>query len=313
MTEKEAVSLNTDYSNIIDIAEKYGCQYTENEPMSLHTTFRIGGPVDLYVTPVTVEGLAAVVAACNEQGVYCFVLGNGSNVLVSDKGIRGVVVATSGCLNDIEMKNALEIKCGAGVRLSRLSDFAYENSLSGAEFAWGIPGTVGGAVYMNAGAYGGEMKDILTECECLTPQGEIRTVSAADCDLSYRHSAFNSNGCTVISATVRLNPGDKGQIREQMDDFMSRRKNKQPLEYPSAGSTFKRPQGGFAAALIDECGLKGYSVGGAQVSEKHAGFIINKGNATCFDVMRLVEHIQKEVFLAKSIKLECEIKVIGER
>lgn len=303
----------TDYSNIISIAESFGCNYTENESMSEHTTFRIGGPADLFVVPTTVEGLAAVVSACNKEGIYCFILGNGSNVLVSDKGIRGVVVSTAACLNNIELIGAYEIKCGAGVKLSRLSDLACENSLTGAEFAWGIPGTVGGAVYMNAGAYDGEMKDILVSCEYLTPDGELRTMLADEMDLSYRHSAFSENGCVIVSATVRLKAGDKGEIRAKMDDFMCRRKSKQPLEFPSAGSTFKRPVGGFAAALIDECGLKGYSVGGAQVSEKHAGFVINKGGATCFDVMRLVEHIKKEVFLNKSIKLECEIRVIGEK
>ncbi|MBQ1284219.1 MAG: UDP-N-acetylmuramate dehydrogenase [Clostridia bacterium] len=303
----------TDYSNIISIAESFGCNYTENESMSEHTTFRIGGPADLFVVPTTVEGLAAVVSACNKEGVYCFILGNGSNVLVSDKGIRGVVVSTAACLNNIELIGAYEIKCGAGVKLSRLSDLACENSLTGAEFAWGIPGTVGGAVYMNAGAYDGEMKDILVSCEYLTPDGELRTMLADEMDLSYRHSAFSENGCVIVSATVRLKAGDKGEIRAKMDDFMCRRKSKQPLEFPSAGSTFKRPVGGFAAALIDECGLKGCSVGGAQVSEKHAGFVINKGGATCFDVMRLVEHIKKEVFLNKSIKLECEILVIGEK
>ena len=303
----------TDYSNIISIAEDFGCNYTENELMSEHTTFRIGGPADLFVVPTTVEGLAAVVSACNKEGIYCFILGNGSNVLVSDKGIRGVVVSTAACLNNIELIGAYEIKCGAGVKLSRLSDFACENSITGAEFAWGIPGTVGGAVYMNAGAYDGEMKDILVSCEYLTSDGELHTMLADEMDLSYRHSAFSENGYVIVSATVRLKAGDKGEIRAKMDDFMHRRKSKQPLEFPSAGSTFKRPVGGFAAALIDECGLKGYSVGGAEVSEKHAGFVINKGGATCFDVMRLVEHIKKEVFLNKSIKLECEIRVIGEK
>ena len=303
----------TDYSNIISIAEGFGCNYTENELMSEHTTFRIGGPADLFVVPTTVEGLAAVVSACNKEGIYCFILGNGSNVLVSDKGIRGVVVSTAACLNNIELIGAYEIKCGAGVKLSRLSDFACENSITGAEFAWGIPGTVGGAVYMNAGAYDGEMKDILVSCEYLTSDGELHTMLADEMDLSYRHSAFNENGYVIVSATVRLKAGDKGEIRAKMDDFMHRRKSKQPLEFPSAGSTFKRPVGGFAAALIDECGLKGYSVGGAEVSEKHAGFVINKGGATCFDVMRLVEHIKKEVFLKKSINLECEIRVFGEK
>ena len=166
---------------------------------------------------------------------------------------------------------------------------------------------------MNAGAYDGEMKNILTEIEYMTPDGEIHSMSAADAELSYRHSIFSTNGNIIISATVRLNPGDKAEIRAKMDDFMTRRKDKQPLDYPSAGSTFKRPVGGFAAALIDECGLKGHRIGGAEVSQKHAGFVINVGNATCFDVMRLVEHIQKEVFLSKSIKLEPEIRVIGEK
>ncbi len=302
----------TDYGKIISVAESFGCDYTENEPMCEHTTFRIGGPADLFVSPNTVEGLSAVVSACNKEGIYFFILGKGSNVLVSDKGIRGVVISTAACLNNIELTGAYEIKCGAGVKLSRLSDLACENSLTGAEFAWGIPGSVGGAVYMNAGAYDGEMKDILVSCEYMTPDGKLHTMTADEMDLSYRHSVFSENGYVIVSATVRLRAGDKSEIRAKMDDFMFRRKSKQPLEFPSAGSTFKRPVGGYAAALIDECGLKGFSVGGAAVSEKHAGFVINKGGATCFDVMRLVEHIKKEVFLQKSIKLECEIRVIGE-
>jgi UDP-N-acetylmuramate dehydrogenase len=305
--------LITDYSNVIETAREHGSFVSENEPMSAHTSFRIGGSADVYIAPSTVDGLVAAVNACQRAEIEFHVVGNGSNLLVSDKGIRGVVISTTGCLNEMTLLNAFEIKCGAGVKLSKLSDFACTNSLTGAEFAWGIPGTVGGAVYMNAGAYGGEMKDILTECEYITPDGELKTMTAEQADLSYRHSAFNDNGCVIVSATVRLHSGNQSEIRAQMDDFMSRRKEKQPLEYPSAGSTFKRPVGGYAAALIDECGLKGLSVGGAQVSQKHAGFIINTGGATCFDVMRLVEAVQKEVFLQKSIRLECEIKVIGEK
>ena len=302
----------TDYSNIISIAESFGCNYTENESMIEHTTFRIGGPADLFVVPTTVEGLAAVVSACNKEGIYCFILGNGSNVLVSDKGIRGVVVSTAACLNNIELIGAYEIKCGAGVKLSRLSDLACENSLTGAEFAWGIPGTVGGAVYMNAGAYDGEMKDILVSCEYLTPDGELHTMLADEMDLSYRHSAFSENGYVIVSATVRLKAGDKGEIRAKMDDFMHRRKSKQPLEFPSAGSTFKRPVGGFAAALIDECGLKGYSVGGAQVSEKHAGFVINKGGALAADICSLSAQVIEKVKQDTGVVMQPEVRFVGE-
>ena len=227
-----------------------------------------------------------------------------------DKGIRGVVVTTASCLNEIELINAYEIKVAAGVRLSRLSDLAYENSLTGAEFAWGIPGTVGGAVYMNAGAYDGEMKNILTEIEYMTPDGEIHTMSAADAELSYRHSVFSTNDNVIISATVRLTPGDKGEIRAKMDDFMSRRKDKQPLEYPSAGSVFKRPEGYFAGALIEQSGLKGKRIGGAMVSEKHAGFIINYDNATTKDVLDLVKFCQDTVMEKFGVMLEREIKSV---
>ncbi len=284
-------------------------EYFENCPMSLKTSFKIGGAADILITPDTVEKLKAVLSFCGEFGVPYMVLGKGSNLLVSDDGIAGAVISTEGFCKLEVMGN--KIICGAGVSLAALCKFALKNSLSGLEFAYGIPGSVGGAVYMNAGAYGGEMKDVISSVTYMTDKGEIKTAKNDKLDFSYRHSAFSGKNYVVLSAEMELKQGEIPQIDALMEDILGRRLNKQPLNYPSAGSVFKRPQGNFAGTLIEGCALKGYTIGGAQVSEKHAGFIINIGGATCADVLALVAHIQKTVNEQHGIMLEPEIIKIG--
>ena len=292
-----------------NFAETVGCPFTENEPMINHTSFKIGGNADIALTPQNEQMLAGIIKQCKNLDIPYYVLGNGSNLLVSDTGIRGAVIFTN-AFNGIEQVDEFTIKCGAGVKNSQLCSFALEHSLSGFEFLWGIPGTVGGAVYMNAGAYGGEIKDVFVSSEHVDNNGAIGEFSADDIDYSYRHSAYSDTGFAITSVMLRGTHAGQADIRRKMDELMQRRKDKQPLEYPSAGSVFKRPQNAYAAALIEECGLKGASVGGAQVSEKHSGFIINTGGATCSDVKILIEKIKEDVFLNKSISLECEIKIL---
>lgn len=278
--------------------------------MQKHTTFHIGGEADLFVNIADARQLALVLQAAGRAEVPWIVIGNGSNLLVSDLGIEGAVLHLSG-MDGISYDGSCEITCGAGLRLSQLCVFAAENGLQGLEFAWGIPGTVGGAVYMNAGAYDSEMRNVVASCVVLDPQGEEHILAAEELDFGYRSSIFQKQPYIVTAVTVRLQPGDGAQIRAKMEDIFTRRKQKQPLEYPSAGSVFKRPQGNYAGTMIEACGLKGFTVGGAQVSEKHAGFIINTGSATASDVKRVIEHVQNEVFLKYSVRLEPEIKFIG--
>ena len=284
-----------------------GIPFRENEPLAAHCTFKIGGPAQLFVQPQTEQQLCSAVALCKEQAVRYYLLGNGSNILFADEGFAGVVIDISALGSDIAVEGNM-LTAGAGVRL--LCRAALEHGLSGLEFAYGIPGTVGGAVYMNAGAYGGEMKDVLTVVRYLTAEGEVVQASAAELDLSYRHSIFEENGGCILSAQFALQPGNAADIRAKMDELMARRKASQPLEYPSAGSTFKRPEGYYAAALIDQCGLKGLTVGGAQVSEKHAGFVINRGSAACADVTALMAEIQRRVKAQTGVELEPEVRVI---
>lgn len=291
---------------IRDLAEKHGFSYTEQEPLSKHTTFRIGGNADMFVSVNNVAQLKAVVTACNENDIPMFIIGNGSNLLVSDEGMRSVVVALDGEFKDISLEENT-ITCGAGAILSKLCTFALSNSLKGLEFAYGIPGTVGGAAYMNAGAYGGEMKDVVKSVTHITRKGEIVTLPLSELDLAYRHSIYKTTDDIIISVTFELETGDADEIKEKMNDFMTRRKTKQPLEYPSAGSVFKRPEGNFAGTLIEQCGLKGKTIGGAQVSEKHAGFIINIGDATCDDVLNLISFVQDTVKEQTGYYLEREI------
>ena len=293
-------------------ANRLGCTYYFNEPMSRHTTFRIGGAADLFVFADCLESLKALALEANRLEVPYMVVGNGSNMLVSDEGIRGMIIALTGQFNDIVLQDSNSVRCGAGATLSSLCSFALNHSLSGAEFLWGIPGTAGGAAFMNAGAYGGEMKDILVSCEHMTRDGEFGSLSGDELELSYRHSAYSQNGSAILFLNLRLCPGGQEQIREKMNDLIGRRKSKQPLEMPSAGSVFKRPPQNFAGTLIEQCGLKGQCVGGAMVSSKHAGFIVNRGDATCEDVLRLISMIQSTVLRETGIELECEVKRIGQ-
>lgn len=292
--------------NLADILNKANISYVSDEPMSAHTTFKIGGAADIMITVMNTGELITAVKACKSENTPYMILGNGSNLLVSDNGIEGAVIVLDGEFKDIAVEGE-SITAGAGARLSKLCTVAMENSLGGLEFAYGIPGTVGGAVYMNAGAYGGEMKDVIASVTALTSDCEVRTYEADELGLGYRTSTFKTNGDIILFSKYNLHKKDKEAIRAGMDDVMSRRKSKQPLEYPSAGSVFKRPEGAFAGTLIEQCGLKGRTVGGAQVSEKHAGFIINIGGATCDDVTALVELVQDTVKKETGYWLEREI------
>ena len=286
-----------------------GIPFRENEPLAAHCTFKIGGPAQLFVQPQTEQQLCSAVALCKEQAVRYYLLGNGSNILFADEGFAGVVIDISALGSDIAVEGNM-LTAGAGVRLTALCRAALEHSLSGLEFAYGIPGTVGGAVYMNAGAYGGEMKDVLTVVRYLTAEGKVVQASAAELDLSYRHSIFEENGGCILSAQFVLQPGNAADIRAKMDELMAKRVDKQPLDKPSAGSTFKRPAGAFAAALIDQCGLRGFRHGGAAVSDKHCGFVVNLGGATCADVLALCDEVRAIVKEKTGYELEKEIRVV---
>ena len=281
-----------------------------DEPMSEHTTFEIGGPADFYVIPEDFDEVRDVIAACKDAGVDYFVLGCGSDLLVSDEGYRGVIVAVADGLVGVSVEDD-EICCQAGVGLREASEMACELGLSGLEFACGIPGSVGGACFMNAGAYGGCMADALKEVRVLLPDGSVADVPAGELDLGYRKSRIADEGWVVLSATFGLNPGDPQKIRATMDDLTHQREEKQPLELPSAGSTFKRPEGHFAGKLITDAGLKGYQSGGAAVSKKHAGFVVNVGGATAADVHAVIEHVQDEVERQFSVRLEPEVRFLG--
>lgn len=295
--------------NLIEQLQKAGIPLAEQEPMTRRTTFGIGGPA-LLLRPRSRAELQAAMTLCREAGEDPFILGRGSNLLVSDSGISRPVIQLDGDFTAIT-REGNTLRCGAGASLIAVCRAAAENSLSGIEWGYGIPGSLGGGVYMNAGAYGGEMKDILTEVTFLDEAGEYRTLPAAELSLSYRHSIFEDRpGTVIVGAVLTLTPGDPAAIRAAMEDYMSRRREKQPLEYGSAGSTFKRPVGNYASALVDQCGLKGLSVGGAEVSRKHAGFIINRGSATAADVRELIAEVQRIVREKTGYTLECEIKYI---
>lgn len=282
----------------------------ENEPMSRHTSFKIGGEARLFLTPYSANGLINCLRLCRENDIPVFILGNGSNLLVSDLGIEGAVIRIGEGMDEVRAEGNFII-AGAGARLGDVCRAALNASLTGLEFAYGIPGSIGGGIFMNAGAYGGELKDVCVSVTAVTKELETVTYSASDCDFAYRHSRFAEDGGIVTEAVFELKKGDKAEIKAKMDDILSRRKDKQPLEYPSAGSVFRRPEGYFAGALIQEAGLKGVSVGGAQVSEKHAGFIINRGGATCEDVRSLIKHIQDKVYENSGVTLECEVCFVG--
>ena len=287
-----------------------GIAFLTDEPMKKHITFKLGGNAKRFLTVKNEAELSLVLSAVNENKLAYFILGNGSNMLVSDEGFDGVVITLGGEFSEIKLMDSETISCGAGASLSSLCAFARKNSLSGLEFAWGIPGSAGGAAYMNAGAYGGEMKDVLSLCEHMDLNGEKGVYKAEGLELSYRKSTYTNKDLIITKLILKLKKGDYEEINAKMAELMEKRKSKQPLEYPSAGSTFKRPEGYFAAALIEECGLKGEHVGDAEVSVKHSGFIINKGNATCSDVLSLIEKVKEKVKEMKNVELECEVKLL---
>lgn len=286
------------------------CEILTDSPMSRQTSFRVGGNADIIAFPKNENTIVSVMEKASAAGVNCTVMGNGSNLLIKDCGIRGVVIKTTGMTPDITVDGDT-IRCSAGTSLSKLCMAALENSLTGLEFAYGIPGTVGGAIYMNAGAYDGEMKDVLISVRHITPDLKIETLCAENLDLGYRKSFYTNNPDYIITGgEFRLKKGNQEEIKAKMDDLIGRRKDKQPLEFPSAGSTFKRPEGYFAGALIEQCGLKGYRIGGAEVSEKHAGFVINRYSGTASDVLELIEYVKNTVKEKTGVTLEPEVKIL---
>lgn len=280
-----------------------------DEPMKKHTSFKIGGVADIFIKVKSVQELQYIIEVAKKENILVTIIGNGSNLLVKDNGIRGIVIMLN--MDKIEIEDTI-VTVEAGVKLGFLAQKLLKEELTGFEFAAGIPGSIGGAVRMNAGAYGGEMKDIIVETKCLTPSGEIVTLSNEEQEFSYRHSIFMENRYIVLETKIKLRKGNKDEIKAKMDDYAQQRKEKQPISLPSAGSTFKRGTDFVTAKVIDECGLKGFSIGDAQVSTKHAGFVINNGNATAEDVLRLIEHVQKVVLEKTGKKIELEIEVLGE-
>lgn len=285
-------------------------EYVKGELMSKHTSFKIGGKADIYASPKSLEELVSLLKIGKTANIPVSLVGNGSNLLVSDEGIEGLVVNTLK-MKKIALVSEDEIFAEAGASLTAVCVFALKHSLAGMEFAYGIPGSVGGAVFMNAGAYGGEMKDIVTKVQSLDKDLNLVERHLDELGLGYRESIFKTNGEIITGVTLKLKKGDSTEISKQMELLMGKRQTSQPLDFGSAGSTFKRPVGYYAAALIDECGLKGLSVGDAQVSEKHAGFVINKGKATCSDVLKLIEKIKDTVYTQKGVKLDTEVIFVG--
>ena len=282
-----------------------------NAPMKEHTTFKIGGAADVLIFPSNAEQVAQIFRLANEFKIPCTILGNGSNVLVLDNGIRGAVVKFSDKFLGGISVDGTKITAGAGAKLKDVANFAAENNLSGMEFACGIPGSIGGAVFMTAGAYDGEMKNVVAKVTAVSSGGELKVFGADELNLGYRQSIFQTNGYAICEVELKLIRGDGAEIKNKMADFTQKRESKQPLELPSAGSTFKRPVGGYAAALIEQSGLKGYKVGGAEVSEKHSGFVINTGGATCEDVLAVMRHVREKVFADSGIMLEPEVRLIN--
>ncbi len=298
------------YEAIIKTANDFGADVYEQFPLSKVTSFQTGGNADVLILPNSEEALQAMLSVCKQQGLRYHVIGNGSNLLVSDSGVRGVVFRIGAPMAKTEVLEDGKIRCEAGASLTALCNFAWKHGLSGLEFAYGIPGSAGGAAYMNAGAYGGEMRDVLLSCRHIAPDGTVGTFTGEDLQLDYRKSVYSGRDYIITELLLQLQPGDPEAIRAAMEDKMRRRKEKQPLEYPSAGSTFKRPVGYFAGALIEACGLKGLTVGGAQVSEKHAGFVINKGGATTADILELIRRVQETVYTEKGVQLQTEVLYI---
>lgn len=296
------------YEKLIELTDKE--RVFKDEPMSKHTTFRVGGPADFLVIP-TAEEIISILTLAKDYEVPITVIGNGSNLLVGDKGIRGIVLEISKAIDFIKIEERY-VTVGAGTMLARAANAAADAGLGGMEFAAGIPGSMGGAVVMNAGAYGGEIKDILVSADVLTKTGKRLTLSSEELDLSYRHSCIPEKEYIVLSAQIKLYEKPQQDIRALMAELRDKRVEKQPLEFPSAGSTFKRPEGYFAGKLIQDAGLRGYSVGGAQVSEKHCGFVINKGEATASDIVKLINDVKNRVIAEFNVELEPEVKMIGE-
>jgi len=289
------------------ICEDYGTEFLENTLIAPYTSFKIGGNCNI-VKINGVKVLKKLLNYCNADSVSYYVLGKGSNVLISDKGLNGLVLLIGDGFNNIDVEGDM-IKCQAGAKLSDVCKIAALHSLTGIEFAYGIPGTAGGALYMNAGAYDGEMADVVESCDYLDKNDELVKIGVDDMKLSYRHSLFCENDGIITKVKIRLKRGNRLAIKARMDEITAARREKQPLEFPSAGSTFKRPEGHFAAKLIQDCGLKGKSIGGAEVSEKHAGFVINKGKATFDDIVVLIDFIKEEVYKQTGVTLECDVKV----
>jgi len=292
------------------LLEKEEIAFADSVPMKDYTTFRIGGACKRMVWPSSVNEIQKIFTACRETKLPLYLVGNGSNLLVSDDGIDGVVLQLGGRFSAIALENETQIICEAGVSLAKVCVFARDHGLTGLEFAYGIPGSVGGAAYMNAGAYGGEVKDVILWCEHVERDGTVKRVPAEDLEFSYRHSRYCETDDCIVRVCFSLKPGKREEITSAMEDFMDRRRTKQPLELPSAGSTFKRPVGGYASALVDQCGLKGFSCGGAKVSEKHAGFVVNFNHATCKDVLELIASVKEQVFEKTGFVLEPEVKML---
>ncbi len=305
--------MKPDYTLLDQTAQALGCPLRVDEPMARHTTFQIGGPADRFLTVENAAQLQGLLSCLRQAGIPYLVLGKGSNLLVSDKGIRGAVLHLGGDFKKVEvLPDGRTLRAGAGAPLASVCALARERSLTGLEFAWGIPGSVGGGAYMDAGAYGGEMRDVVSRVLHLGPDGAPGEARGEELCFGYRKSRYTGGEDIITAVEFTLQPGDPAAIAGKMEELMGRRKDKQPYDMPSAGSVFKRPQNGFAAALIEQCGLKGRRVGGAQVSEKHAGFIVNTGGATCQDVLGLIAVIQKTVEEQTGTCLECEVRVTGE-
>ena len=303
--------MKPDYTLLDQTAHALGCPLRVDEPMARHTTFQIGGPADRFLTVENAVQLQGLLSCLRQAGIPYLVLGKGSNLLVSDKGIRGAVLHLGGDFKKVEvLPDGRTLRAGAGAPLASVCALARERSLTGLEFAWGIPGSVGGGAYMDAGAYGGEMRDVVSRVLHLGPDGAPGEARGEELCFGYRKSRYTGGEDIITAVEFTLQPGDPAAIAGKMEELMARRKDKQPYDMPSAGSVFKRPQNGFAAALIEQCGLKGRRVGGAQVSEKHAGFVINRGGATCADVKELIRRIQERVFAQAGVRLEPEVRII---
>lgn len=300
-------------SGFLSFLEKaFPGQFQIHVPMAQYTTFRVGGPADILVSPNSQEEVCTLLAAIQAEQVPCTILGNGSNVLVLDKGIRGVVLKLGNALNGLVIEGT-RIRVEAGVLLSRLATAAADAGLTGLEFASGIPGSLGGAILMNAGAYGGEIGNLVRTVTVVDPNGQVRNLDREQMDFRYRHSVVMETGDIILSATLELAPDDPEAIHERIRDLTQKRITKQPLNFPSAGSTFKRPPGYFAAALIDQAGLRGYRVGDAQVSEKHTGFVVNRGHATASEILQLMDDVKTRVHAMSGVWLEPEVRILGEK